>query len=159
MSDAIATYSERRFDGRREFTLFADKVAISGTTSLGPRFEMTVQLNSLVPVADRLWARSRGFWQGIVLAVVSAILALGFTEVLPQFWMGLLWVVAVGGVLLAAVTFRRVEWASFNNSAGTPVLTIAKVGPKREEFDRFVSAIVGAIRAAGPGKGGGAGAA
>ena len=159
MSDAIATYSERRFDGRREFVLFPDKVEISGNASLGARFAVTVQLNSLVPVADRLWARSPGFWQGVVMAIVCVTLAQASASVLSRYWIGLLWVIAVGGALLAAATARRIEWAVFKNSAGAEVLTVAKAGPSRAEFEQFVSSIAHAIEASGGGQGSGPSAA
>ena len=81
------------------------------------------------------------------MAIVSVVLARGFAGVLSSYWIGLFGVVAVGGVLLAISTCRRLEWASFRNAAGADALMIARAGPNRGEFESFVSAVVNAIQA------------
>jgi hypothetical protein len=51
----------------------------------------------------------------------------------------------VAGVLLAAATARRIEWAIFHNLSGIRVLTVARAGPDKEHFDEFVAAVRDAI--------------
>lgn len=141
MSTPIARYDERRFDGRRQFQLFPDRIEVSGASFLGARFEEHVPLEGLSAAPDRLWTRAAGFWSGIGLAIVLSIIPLGFDAVLSSWWKGLCWVLAAGGVLLALATSRRVEWAVFRNSAGIAVLTIARAGPHRDQFQGFVDAV------------------
>ena len=145
MDTPTATFTERRFDGRRQFELYSDRIAISGIASLGARFELNIDLDALVPAPDRLWARSRGFWSGIGMLLVFSTIPLGFEAVLSSYWKGLSWVLAAGGLLLALATARRIEWAVFRNSAGIELVTIARSGPDRDNFQRFVDAVRTAI--------------
>ena len=147
MDTPVATYAERRFDGRRLFELYPDRVAITGIASLGARFELNISLDALLPTADRLWARPSGFWSGIGMLIVFSIAPMGFASVLSPWWKGLFWVSAVGGLLLALATSRRIEWAVFRNAAGTETLTIARSGPNRDNFQTFVDAVRAAIQA------------
>ena len=147
MDTPVATYAERRFDGRRLFELYANRIAISGTASLGARFELNISLDALVPAPDRLWARPNGFWSGIGMLVVFSTVPLGFASVLSVWWKGLFWGLAVSGLLLALATSRRIEWAVFRNAAGVQLLTIARSGPSRNNFQAFVDAVRGAIQA------------
>jgi hypothetical protein len=143
----VATYAERRFDGRRLFELYTDRIAISGTAFLGARFELNISLDALAPDPDRLWARPNGFWSGVGMFVVFSTGPSGFASVLSPWWKGLSWVLAAGGLLLALATSRRIEWAVFRNAAGVELLTIARAGPSRDNFQVFVDAVRGAIQA------------
>jgi len=145
MSEVIANYSERRFDGSRLFELYPDGVAISGGHSLGPRFEQKVPLEGLSPVPDKMWARPGGFWGGIWMLIIFAAIPLGFRGVLPAQGQGLFWVLATGGALLALATSRRVEWAIYRNASGTPLLSIAKSDNNAMEFQKFIDALNNAI--------------
>lgn len=141
MNTHIARYDERRFDGRRQFALFPDRVEVSGVSFLGGRFEERVPLQGLNAAPDRLWTRPAGFWSGIAMVIFFSIIPMGFEAILSWWWKGLCWVLAAGGALLALATSRRVEWAVFRNSSGIAVLTIARVGPLRDQFEQFVDAI------------------
>ena len=71
--EPLVTYSEQRFDGKRTFQLFPDRVVIRGSEMLASDYEQTVRLSSLKPEFDRTWYRSPSFISGIKLAVGSFI--------------------------------------------------------------------------------------
>jgi hypothetical protein len=148
MDQPIATYNERRFDGRRVFRLFRDRISISGSTALGPRFELTVPLKTLLPTPDRYWNRQNGFWSGVSMFVLFAVVPLGFASVLTPWWKGFFGVIAAGGLLLALATARRIEWAAFRNAMGQETVNVARSGPDRAQFQSFVTAVSGAITSA-----------
>jgi hypothetical protein len=142
---AVAKYEERRFDGKRLFELFADRIVVSGGASLGARFEERVSLDTLTAVPDRLWTRPAGFWSGVGMAIVFSLIPLGFESVLSSWWKGLFWVGCASGVLLALATSRRIEWAVFRNTSGVRVLAVARAGPNRDHFEPFIEAVRQAI--------------
>ncbi len=148
MDQLIATYNERRFDGRRVFHLFRDHISISGNTALGPRFELTVPLKTLTPTPNRYWGRQNGFWSGVLTLVLLGAIPVGFAAVLTPWWKGLFGVLAVGGLLLALATARRIEWAVFCNAMGQETVNVARSGPDQAQFQSFVTAVSGAIASA-----------
>ena len=145
MSDRIAKYEERRFDGKRLFELFGDRMLVSGARSLGPRFEQRVELRSLNAIPDRLWTRPPQFWGGIAMAVIFSTISIGFETSLPSYWKALFWVLFAAGALLALATSRRIEWAVFRNLSGLHALDVARIGPDRDHFEEFVDATQQAI--------------
>ena len=52
--EPLMTYAERRFDGKRTFQLFADRVVIRGSEGWSSEYEQIVRLDSLNPEFDRL---------------------------------------------------------------------------------------------------------
>ena len=52
--EPLMTYAERRFDGKRAFQLFADRVVIRGSEALSSEYEQIVRLDSLNAEFDRL---------------------------------------------------------------------------------------------------------
>ncbi|MEJ1966762.1 MAG: hypothetical protein WDO56_36545 [Gammaproteobacteria bacterium] len=142
---SIARYEEKRFDGKRVFELRGDHLAIVGSTALGPRFDLKVPLDALVPEPDKMWARPNGFWAGIGMLITFVMVIMGFESVLSSWWQGFFGVLAASGALLALATWRRVEWAVFKNVAGTPTVTIARSSARNEDFERFVDAVQAAI--------------
>ena len=67
--------------GVANLNYFATESRSREVKALGPRFEVTVRLSSLVAGADRVWARTPGFWQGIGIAIVCMTLAEGLSPV------------------------------------------------------------------------------
>ena len=147
MTVADASYHERRFDGERRFELRNDHLAISGNASLGARFEQTVPLATLVLPPDKQWSRPAGFNAGIWMTLIFSSIPLGFGTMLNTYWLGLSWVLAIGGGLLAIATARRVEWVTFRNQTGVPLLSVARSRKNPQEFDQFIEALCAAIAA------------
>lgn len=152
MTHPIATYRERRFDGKRTFELFADRVQIRGSTQLSSDFEISVPLKTLNPVPMRLRLRNKAFWAGAWMLIGSVIgstvlySALHVSYASPAFL--LVAVVGAGGCALMLATARKVEFASFQSTAGVHVLDIARAGPDAVHLDTFVQLVTASIQTA-----------
>jgi hypothetical protein len=143
----IATYQERRFDGRRTLILYSDHVLVRGKNALGAEFETPVPLDLMLPIASRLRLRPPGFLAGLGLAALAAVLFQGGAVSIHTYWGGLAGVVGVAGVALAAITARKVEWVQFTSTTGAPALAVARSGPDRASFESFVGLLVQQISA------------
>ena len=154
--EPIATYSEVRFDGARTFTLFPDRIIVRGKQTLHSDFETTIPLATLDANFDRLSIRNRNFASGIWLAIISfglsGILLKGLKMSLADFMPLMLFVVGFAGLILAAATFRKVEFLRFKNQAGVVVLDVARSGKQIKQFGPFIDALVRQIEVskAGP---------
>jgi len=148
--DPIATYSEVRFDGKRTFMLFPDRIYIRGTKTLHSDFETEVPLHILEPGYYRFNVRNAGFMAGVWMAVVSfvvcEILVSGFKMSFAQNAPGLMLVLGVSGFILSAATFRKVEFLRFQHRAGGIAFDIARSGKNAAQLDSFVDAVIKQIR-------------
>ncbi len=151
--EPLMTYSEQRFDGKRTFQLFSDRVVIRGSQILASDFEQTVRLESLRPDFDRTWCRSPSFISGIKLAVGSfiavSILHSGFGMSVGTYLGGLAFVGVVTGLLLAFATRHKVEYAVFKTQAGVDTLSVARSGRQTADYDSFVQRLVQQISICG----------
>jgi len=156
MTQPIATYREHRFDGKRIFELFDDRIRIAGSTQFSSEFDFAVQLRVLNPEPMRLWFRNKSFWAGIWMLLGSVI---GCTVLLSAMQASyasaafvLVAVLGVSGFALMLATARKVEFVAFQNDAGMRVMDIARAGPDAGQLDSFVELMVRHIRhAAKPG--------
>ena len=151
--EPIVTYSERRLDGRRQFSLFPNEVLIAGSSIYGAHFESRFALASIEPTVSRLWIRSGVFLFGATMVGVSALICLILASLPPvvswAYWP--VWVIiatGVAGAVLLGFSFRKIEFASFRGQAGVIVLDVARSGPDRHRFDSFVAALVQQIQLA-----------
>lgn len=140
--NVVASYSEKRFDGHRVFQLLPDRVIVTGKQSLGGEFEQTIMLETIQPVINRFRTRPQGFWSGISMAILAVTLTQGFGLHLTSYWGGLVMVLGIGGLLLSLATSRKVEWVIFRSSGGADVLTIARAGTEKNNFESFVQSLV-----------------
>ena len=144
------TYAERRFDGKRTFQLFADRVVIRGSEALSSEYEKTVRLDSLNAEFDRLWYRNPNCMHGIYLAVGSliavSILHKGFGMSSGTYLGGMAAVGVIVGLLLAFATRHKVEYAVFKNQAGTSALSVARSGKQVGDYDPFIQRLVQQIQ-------------
>jgi len=62
--ETIATYSERRMDGRRQFSLFPDEIVVVGYHFFGASYEAGIPLKSIEPTVSRIFSRSTFFLAG-----------------------------------------------------------------------------------------------
>jgi hypothetical protein len=150
--DPIATYIERRMDGRREFSLSSDEILVVGKRLLGANYEVRIPLKSIEPTISRLFIRSTFFLAGACSALGSTFICITMWSIEPSwlsFWPNWIFVATgIAGFVLAALTFKRVEFASFQSQAAVRVLDIARSGPERHKFDEFVNSVVRQIKAA-----------
>jgi hypothetical protein len=147
----LAQYSERRHEGRRDFTLYADRIEIRGKEYLGAEYEMTVLLKTLTPEIDRMRVRNKscsaGFWILFGSVIVALILMRGFGHPAVSGATGPLWALALCGAFMLLATCRRETYAIFKADSGIAALSIAKEGKQREKCDDFVFLVQRQIRA------------
>ncbi len=146
MLDAlIATYREQRFDGKRVFELFADRIAIRGSRQFKSEFQISVSLRFIDPVPNRLWVRHSAFWGGVwmllIAATVDTVLISSFHVAPESDGAGLVGCMGMAGLVLALATIRKVEFISFKNVAGMTVLDFARSGPDAAKLDEFIELV------------------
>jgi hypothetical protein len=149
---ALAQYAERRHEGRRDFTLYSDRIEIRGKEYLGAEYEMTILLKTLTPEIDRMRVRNKsyaaGFWIFFGSVIAAVILMRGFGHTAISGATGPLWALALCGAIMLLATCRRESYAMFKADSGVAALSIAKEGKQREQFDDFVCLVQRQIRAA-----------
>lgn len=146
--EPIARYSERRFEGRRDFQLFEDRILIIGKESMGNESEFSIMLDSLVPVLSRGRARSSAFSWAVMMVFIPLGLLQSGTLDLYSYWGGIAFSIGVAGVLVGIVTFRKIEWISLNSTVGIISVAIVKAGPDVASFDAFVERLLAQVIAA-----------
>ena len=150
--DPIAIYTEIRFDGTRTFTLFPDRVHIRGKNTLQSDFEAEIPLAILSPGYFKANFRHPACMVGIGMAIISLIvceiLVDGLKMTFAQNAPGLMVVMGVSGLILAAATYRKVEFVQFQNISGITVLNIARSGEQVAKLDSFIDALTKQIRVA-----------
>ena len=144
---AIASYQERRFDGQRDFVLFDEHLVIKGKQTFGAEFETTIPLSTLTPTISHLRTRDRGFWSGLVMILIAVSLLQSGALSINSYWGGLTAVMVVAGALLSITTARKIEWVQIISHAGLISINIARAGPDKENFDKFVDSLLEHIKA------------
>jgi hypothetical protein len=152
--DPIATYDEARFDLRRHFELFPDRVRVTGRGQPWGQFDSTIPLATLQPHVNRLWVRGKLFRYGQIALACALGAAVGLvfnygTEILATpLAMVVIGSIAAVGLVLLLPNIRAVEFARFHTDAGLCGLDVGRVGPSAEEFDQFVSSLTQLIAGA-----------
>ncbi len=148
--EPIATYSEKRFSGKRYFELYPEKVHVQGKVFLQNDFDINIELKKLSPDYQKLRVREKAFWAGIWMVTIPLLLLEILTSVFSVTFanpiIGLMIVFPISGILLCVATFRKVEFYSFSNSSGIAVLDIARAGKDKEKFEAFVEQLIGCIK-------------
>ena len=146
----IMDYEEKTFDGKRHYILSDTNITVKGKVFLSSDFDVTIDLKTLNPNYEKHWIRSGSFNQGITMALVFII---GASIIRQLFELSLwdspvpfLYLLGFCGVLLMAVTFKKIEYACFNNSSGTQVLGIARAGKRKSEFNDFINQLCDNIK-------------
>jgi hypothetical protein len=150
--DPIATYSEVRFDGKRTFMLFPDRIYIRGKWTLKSDFEIDFPLVSLDTNYYRMNIRNGAFMAGIWMAVVSfvtcTILVSGFKMTFADNAPFLVAAIGFSGLVLSAATYRKIEFLCFRSRGGGKVFDIARSGKQAEQLDLFIDALTKQIKLA-----------
>ena len=143
MPDApIATHRDQRFDGKRVFELFPDRICIRGSALLSSEFETSIPLNTLNPNPARIRFRNKAFWSGLwvllAASIVDTILVSAFHIPRASESVVLIAVIGMSGLALMLATARKDEFITFATTAGVPVLDFARSGPDAHNLDSFV---------------------
>ena len=147
--EPIATYRERQWGFRRDLTLFPDHVRVEARWIDGRRATDRVRLASLDPAWFTLTRRHPWCRAAIALTLVAggfaALIHYGrLLDALPGWSLWLAVGVAAAGILMAVATFPMTEYARFR-AAGRPevvLFDVARAGPDRDRFDRFVEQVI-----------------
>jgi len=135
-------YSEKTHDGKKIYLVEEESIVIKGNVYFTSDFEITFSLKDLNPIPDKIRARSNAFNYGLICAAIflvgtNILQDLANLKLLDQ-PIPLFYVFGMAGVWLMFRTFKKVEWASFKNKNGEIVLSIAKSGKRKNEFDGFI---------------------
>ncbi len=152
MKEPIAIYEEARFESRRRFELFPDRIRVTGAGPGIARSDALLQLSGLRSDPDRVWVRKAMFRYGWMILCVAAFWAvLVILRDGPEALTQMSWVMAmVGptaclGLVLTLFNARPVEFVRFPTDAGLVVLDVGRVGSQAVDFDSFVDALIAQI--------------
>jgi hypothetical protein len=143
MPDApIATHREQRFDGKRVFELFPERINIRGSAIFSSDFETSIPLNILNPNPAHIRFRNKSFWSGLWMLLAASVI---YTILVSAFHVprvsestGLMAVFGMSGLALMLATARKVEFITFSTTAGVPILDFARSGPDAHNLDSFI---------------------
>lgn len=144
------TYDEQRFDGKRTFQLFAERIVVRGSESLSSAYEQTFALDTLRPEFDRTWYRSPYFLSGVKQTMGSSIalsiLHSGFGMTISTYLGALAAVGVVTGLLLMFAARHKVEYTVFKTQAGVAALSVARAGKQTCGYDIFIQRLIQQIQ-------------
>ncbi len=154
MEEPLAKYEEARFELRRQFELFPDRIRVTGKGLYIGRFDQTIPLHILHAPPGRLWVRGVLWRYGLRAWFFAACLTTGVgvgggSEAFTNPWVvGTIGALVWAGLMLTAANFRPAEFARFQTDAGIIALDVGRVGPQAEEFDEFIDLLVSQIETA-----------
>lgn len=143
--EPIATYTESTLSGKRKYELYPDKIVIKGAVSWSYDFESAVVLNRINSEYTRLRIRPLVAWIALTTSILtgfaSFVLVHDFgvsSTVLP----GVLGIYSGSAFIVAIATIKKVEYARFcSDDYRTVLLSIARSGPDKNQFDSFIQAL------------------
>ena len=148
--EPIAVYREKTFRTKKTITLYPDRINITGKILLQQDFKFELSLHNINPMHQQISVRDSSFWAGIIILVISAVVLEALRSIWQVPWsnptLGLMLVFIVTGIILCIATIRKVEFYTFTNLSGTPVLSVAKSKKDRKSFDAFISHLVTSIK-------------
>jgi len=148
----LATYRERRPEGRRFFELFDDTIVVRGKNYLEHEFETPIALHTLTSAHGWIKTRSAGFWVTLPVAFLISVVLTAFVGNFLQdteyLLIGIVAAAIVALLLTLFLLFRKIEFATFQNGQGQTVLTIGRAGPDKVQFDEFVKLLAKQIEKA-----------
>ena len=145
MTEPIATYAERLLQVRRVFRLYPDQVVVDAHWLWKGDFRSTIELSSLKRAYKERYVRNRLYKTAVWVAVLGAILAA--FPLYPKIPWPLPVITYVGGVIalaglaVAALAYRKILFVRFDSHDGKPGLDIARAGPGQAKFGEFVERV------------------
>jgi hypothetical protein len=137
----VRSYYERRFDGVRTFDIANGRFRIQGHKSLGPSFQLTIDLSTVSPAYWVLRARHFGFVAAAFFLCVVPCIAFAKGE-------PLILVAALVPLSVMAVSFRKLIIYRFQYRNGEAAFDMRAIGPEKAHSKDFVHAVVADIQAA-----------
>ena len=132
-----------------EYTLYDDRIVVTGSKAWVPRIECTLFLKSLSPNPSTIWTRSAHYqWSVIVLICFMAAGGL----VLPGAYPAIGTVLIVEAILLLPLLLpillyvylsrKLIRYSQFCSLQGHTVLSVGDAGPNRAQFEPFVNELI-----------------
>ncbi|MDQ2920734.1 MAG: hypothetical protein M3R52_03835 [Acidobacteriota bacterium] len=148
----IATYSEATLSGKQKYELYPDKILIKGAVSGSYDFERSFALNKISTDFITLRIRPIVAWIALITSILTGfasfvlVYEIGVSSrALP----GVLGIYSGAALIVAIATIKKVEYSRFcSDDYRTVLLSIARSGPDKNQFDSFVQALVNQIREA-----------
>lgn len=145
----IATYSEATLTGKRRYELYPDKILVEGAVSGSYDYERGFTLSKISTEYITLRIRPLVAWVALITCIVtgfaSFLLVYEFavsSRVLP----GVLGIYSGSALIVAIATMKKVEYARFcSEDYRIVLLSVARSGPDKKQFDTFVQAVVNQI--------------
>ena len=139
-------YREKRFEGKRVFELFPERIRVQVDRNFGTKSDITIRLSILNHVPNRVWVRSKafqtGFWILFSAGILWGVFSGNFSHSLRTTKAFIVAAEAVTGLGLMLATVRRIEYVSFTSLAGVTVLDVARSGPDKAQFDVFTQHLI-----------------
>lgn len=133
------------------YTLYHDRIVVTGSRTWVPRLESTIWLNTLSANPSTLWLRSAHFqWAMILLICISLVSALILPGAGPATLPILVFDAIVALPVLAYLWWskRLIRYAQFSTPLGATILSVGDTGPDYANFEAFVAELLNRIRVA-----------
>lgn len=148
----LAVYRERLPQVTRLFALYADRIEVDASWTLGKKQRTVVALAELDPNFTRRLVRNRWFKKAVLVAslAVGTAVVLGQPNYAPLLrrFSDIAWLLSGMGAVVAVASFRRRRFVLFSNRTGRTGLDLCDAGPDRSRFDAFVTEVQKRIRQA-----------
>jgi hypothetical protein len=149
--EPLATFFEKRHNGRRWFSLFPDRLLVQGKQRFAGQFETVVPLQGIRPFPNRLWLRYGEFHLALLFfagSLVLGVLFLGLFRSCATIWAFIVPLsMAIGALWEMAATWRKVEYVQFVRDNGLVAFDVALTTKDRGAFDAFVGRIYAQLEA------------
>jgi hypothetical protein len=146
---AIATYSEVTLTGKRKYELYSDSIVIKGSGTWSYEFEQTLVLKKISPDYVRLRIRPSVAWISLTMFLLTGLACILLIYEFPirsDAIPGVLGIFSGSALIVALATMRKVEHARFcSENYASVLLSVARSGPERNQFDTFVQTLVSQI--------------
>jgi hypothetical protein len=130
----IATYADKSYFGKREYTLFQDRITVR-FKSWSSDGEATLRLKDLKPEFSKQAVRTKIFSAGLWVLGGAAIVHGILKDLVksPPIPSGLFLVWALSGLVCMIIGFRKLHLVTFASDAGVEVLTIVNAGSRKND--------------------------
>ena len=145
--EPIATYSDSMLQVSRLFLLYRDRVVVRARWLFKGQSESSVNLSDLVEEPHRFSVRNRLLRYAKLMALLGLVVAVvGFfgrranmLVLAPLITVGL--VLTALGIVFMVRLASKIQFVGFKTRDGKVALDIARAGPRKAEFEKFVDRV------------------
>ncbi len=145
-----STYSDASAFGKRSYRIEDGVIYVKGVTITGSAFESRIEVGQLDPNYDRLRLRSPLLLSLATFALIGIVGSSVLGELSPSknITFAYYFCLALGGfgIVFGLLSMRRISVARFKNLSGVAALDIFEAGPKKGEYQSFVSVLQDEIK-------------